>query len=476
MHLRLAFLLTLLFVSGVIQCQVVEERAVRLKPGDVITVTVVGAPTYSGDYTVLTDGSIVGKGFARLEVAGLTLEQGRRLLTTRLQKWIKDPTVYVQMRAERPQFVFVIGTDLKPAAGSDVQPIPGAIPYVPGMTLRQILALASLPAEPDLLTLRLFRRGESAKEFDAVAASTSQVGSYPIQPDDVLNIMLKPYVRVWVTGSVAKPGQYRVNLPADPYTAIASAGGLAMAGGTSASSQVPADQDVSIVLIRGGKEQRLPARQDVSATPIQLEAGDTIVVQPKRSQRVTVTGEVEQPGEYVLRGEGTLNAAVALAGGQRPTATLTNVVVLRKGEVFQINASQLQEGAKPFPFAVEDGDLIIVRKNEATVIVLGEVKNPGRLLLPDNKTYRATEALALSGGLAEKGTLRRVYLARANWDGRLVVSQFNLDEFVKDGNLEANPILQPGDVLLFGQPKGIALSNLSQVISGALLVESLLRR
>ena len=43
------------------------------------------------------------------------------------------------------------------------------------------------------------------------------------------------------------------------------------------------------------------------------------------------------------------------------------------------------------------------------------------------------------------------------------ITQFNLDEFLKDGKLESNPAIQPGDCLLFGQPKGFTFASASRL-------------
>jgi polysaccharide export outer membrane protein len=55
----------------------------------------------------------------------------------------------------------------------------------------------------------------------------------------------------------------------------------------------------------------------------------TVIVATSVSQRVTVQGQVTQPGVYPLRGPTTLLDAVALAQGETRTAQTSQVVVIR---------------------------------------------------------------------------------------------------------------------------------------------------
>jgi protein involved in polysaccharide export with SLBB domain len=125
---------------------------------------------------------------------------------------------------------------------------------------------------------------------------------------------------------------------------------------------------------------------------------------------------------------------------------------------------------------MESGDLVYVNRNERAFTVLGQVARPGRFLFKDGETVRVTDALAAAGGLAGRGTMRRVYLARPDESGKTVVTQFHLDDYLKFGKLEANPEVLPGDYLLFGQPKGITLGGVMQLISGGVLLDSLVRQ
>ena len=89
----------------------------------------------------------------------------------------------------------------------------------------------------------------------------------------------------------------------------------------------------------------------------------TVVVTSSVSQRVTVQGEVEDPGIYDVRGGTTLLDALAMAKGETENAALREVVVLRQvngqrmAAMFDVN--RIRRGEDPDP-AVLGRDVIVV--------------------------------------------------------------------------------------------------------------------
>ena len=129
-------------------------------------------------------------------------------------------------------------------------------------------------------------------------------------------------IQVFVTGAVARPASYRVSSAATAMTALYAAGGPTEAGTlrnivVRRGGRVVASLDAYDYLLRGdnGNDPR-------------LENGDLVFVAP-HGPRVRVTGEVIRPATYELKaGEGVRDAIVA-AGGFRPTAMTSRVLVSR---------------------------------------------------------------------------------------------------------------------------------------------------
>jgi protein involved in polysaccharide export with SLBB domain len=173
-----------------------------------------------------------------------------------------------------------------------------------------------------------------------------------------------------------------------------------------------------------------------------------------------------------MRGDHSLLAALTQIGGANPNGTLTNVLVLRNGDLFKIDASGPVGGKTLTPFSLESGDLVYVQRNERTYLVLGDVAKPGKVLMKDGRTYRLSDVLADADGLSGRGSFRRITIARPDSTGKIKVEQYNLDEFLKDGKLASNPEILAGDCILFGEPKGMTFGNVTQALSGAILLQS----
>lgn len=435
----------------------------QLKAGDQIFVSVFGHDGYGGDFNVFEDGSIEGRGFGRIVVTGMNTEQLRAEVAKRLSRIIKEPSVTVILRGQRPNYMYVIG--ITAGQGS------GVIPLTPGMDVRQLLARFALPGDPDLLDVTLYRKGGEQRKIDlqGVLQGDPKAWNGILQPDDIVAFLAKPYIRVWFIGPFGKTGQTRLREGLDVYQALAEIGGV--------STGILTQDEAHLLVRRGPEVIRVPVRKDPTMEHgMILESGDVVMLDQPKTIRVAISGEVAEPGEQIIRDDLPLAKVVLQAKGVTEKGTLRNVIVFRGSEVIQVDASGPVTGGKPSDFRLQDGDFLYVQRNENFIYTFGEVNRPGKILLEDGRPITAADALGVAGGLSGKGTLRRVHLIRAGKDGKMSARQFNLDEFVKDGKLESNPILQPGDILLFGEPKGFTLGQMAQVLGAAFMIESLVGR
>jgi len=141
------------------------------------------------------------------------------------------------------------------------------------------------------------------------------------------------------------------------------------------------------------------------------------------SQRVSVLGEVTNPGRYPIDPSTTVLDVIALAGGvtdkgsdivellrtdasgatQRLTIDLRALTVARES---RIGATQGLRG----------GDSINVPKR--TFFITGEVKNPSEYRIEADMVLE--EALARAGGVTQMGSASRVEIRRRGPDGKFV--------------------------------------------------------
>ncbi len=143
-----------------------------------------------------------------------------------------------------------------------------------------------------------------------------------------------------------------------------------------------------------------------------------------RSQRVYVSGAVEQPGVYPLTNVPTrLVDAVSQAGGLADGADWRHVTLIREGGNYQLSLKDVyQNGNKLHNVLLKSGDVINVPLgDDRKVFVLGEVGKSSTLAMGRNGLTLA-EALANVGGLNERQSdATGVFVVRraehAAWNG-----------------------------------------------------------
>jgi polysaccharide export outer membrane protein len=159
----------------------------------------------------------------------------------------------------------------------------------------------------------------------------------------------------------------------------------------------------------------------------------TLTVTQSLSQRVSVLGEVRQPGRYPVDSKTSIIDLLAQAGGETEFAS-DNVYVLRTdaaGAVkrYPVNLKGLTDpGASAPTQLLRAGDSVFVPRAEQFYI-LGEVQKPSMYKLEPNLTV--LQAISLAGGTTAKGSDRRVEIKRAGKDGQQVVIKPKPNDFVQ---------------------------------------------
>lgn len=152
----------------------------------------------------------------------------------------------------------------------------------------------------------------------------------------------------------------------------------------------------------------------------------TVTVDQYRSQQIFVIGEVRQPGPLPFTGSMTLIEALARAGTVTERAGLEVVIVhatsggaagpavvpgpnAATGDTIRVDLQKLQSGTLTQNVALRPGDTIFIPRAE-TVFVSGQVRTPGEYPIRAGMTVR--QALALAGGVTDRGSTRRVQIIR----------------------------------------------------------------
>ena len=111
-------------------------------------------------------------------------------------------------------------------------------------------------------------------------------------------------------------------------------------------------------------------------------------------------------------------------------------------------------------------DMSIVETRSIGVYVLGEAYKPGRYVMSGLSSV--SNALFVSGGVNEQGSLRNIQIKRNN----KVISTYDFYDFLLKGSIDSDVILQDGDVIFI---PFIENSVNLEVLSKDLIVMSLLK-
>lgn len=173
----------------------------------------------------------------------------------------------------------------------------------------------------------------------------------------------------------------------------------------------------------------------------------TLAVDQYRSQQIFVMGEVKQPGPLQFTGSMTLIEALARAGSVTERAGAEAVIVrsatgvaaapapvptesTARGDTIRVDLLKLQSGTLTQNITLRPGDTIFVPRAE-TVFVSGQVRMPGEYVFRVGMTVR--QALALAGGVTDRGSSRRVQIIRVV-DGKETTVSGDLQNAVKAGD------------------------------------------
>jgi protein involved in polysaccharide export with SLBB domain len=279
-------------------------------------------------------------------------------------------------------------------------------------------------------------------------------------------------VQVFVVGYARRPGGYTVSSLSTLMNAIFAAGGPSAAGSMRGvqlkrGNTTVSELDLYDLLLTGDKSRDAP-----------LLPGDVIYF-PPIGPLAAVSGSVNQPAVFELKGHTTLGNLVGYAGGlstvaQSRQATIERIDNRRTRLVEQVD---LDFNAAQRP--VKDGDLISVLaiqpKFENAVTLRGKVATPLRYpyrqgmrirdLIPDKDAlitpdYYKRQNLAVRTDVTQEQLTTSVrHLAdEINWDYAVIERQkqtdlttelipFNLGKVVLENDPVADLPLQPGDIV-----------------------------
>lgn len=296
--------------------------------------------------------------------------------------------------------------------------------------------------------------GKSLKEVEKVLRTRLE---YCLKkPSFRIGIYSVAEIEASVMGEVKTQGKFHVNAGASVLDLLALAGGVTPKADLETAMLVRNEREIPISLAAGTTKE---------LSKVKLENGDYLVVNP--GKRVSVTGEVREPGSYAVsyKANDPVEDVLKSAGGTKETAALNRVLLtrptMRKPVTIDLN---IREGGHvKLPMELEDGDIISVPP--CRCVVIGGVDKQGQVVLTGNETL--FDIVSASG--TTKGKLNEVVVIRAAdvEAGNDKRETYNLEEaFTEAKSIPKVPIYD-GDVV-FVPPvdpnSGMGVQNLFSLV------------
>ncbi len=284
-----------------------------------------------------------------------------------------------------------------------------------------------------------------------------------LQAGDIINV---PRARgITVTGEVNKGGIIPLEEGQQPriLDAIAAAGNLEP-------SLKPERAHITISRFVDGKAITLSVNAPALLTQTDMSQnslvrdGDVITVSSIARIIVSIDGNIKSPGQFDIDTGDGVPELIARAGGATDEAALSRVSITRRGSLQPVVISYVDAikkgGPKP-DFQLQNGDAVVVPRNEARATVLAAVNRPGNYALPEDHPTTIGDLITMAGGTSFQAKTREVALLRKTPTG---VQQFiyPMDRVDKSGILAVNVPIQSGDVL-FVPPVKTSQSTLAKL-------------
>ena len=292
----------------------------RMGAGDNLVVQLFGTETDQYDLQVARDGQISVPKLGPITIAGLTYEDARDLIQSRVAAQLLGAQATVSMGRLRAINIFMAGEVV----------VPGAYSVSALTTVTQALFQAGGVGDiGSLRNIQVKRNGATVNAFDVyqLLLKGDASGDLRLQSGDV--VFVPPHAGiVTVKGAVKRPMIYEFLGGESIADAVAMAGGL---------SQDAYDSAIAVVSKAVGKS--LPGAKNIDLNDskdanVQLRNGDQIRV-PESTDNlqnaVTLEGAVVRPGVYGwIMGQRISDVIASISSDLKPYADLRYALIVRQ--------------------------------------------------------------------------------------------------------------------------------------------------
>jgi len=350
------YLVVLIIMVGIIslsetKINAIEDDFAVIRVKDTLHISVLDNPQLSTNAVVLEDGYINFPYIGQVYVKGRKVEDVKKEITERLSKgYIKFPVVSISLtRGTETRKIYLYGEIMNQ----------GAIPFEENLTLLKAISLANGIKESGLygkIKVRS-RKGKTYEynenEFDTVDVLSGRA-DMPLKSDDI--ILVERNRTFIIEGEVNKPQEYPLKRGMTISRALSEAGGVTEKG------------LYGVVKLRRLKEgstlyeEIIVGNGNEIENDMPLKPDDIISVEINRS--FFVYGEVNTPGQYVLKKGFTVLNAITIAGGFTKWGSPDRVKILRKTDdggmkTIKVDLNDVIKGNAQADIPLKPGDIIV---------------------------------------------------------------------------------------------------------------------
>ena len=382
-----------------------------LGPGDKLFIDIYGQSENYYQAEISPDGDLILENFGPINVSGLTVENSKKRLLSRLKKvytGINQNKTFVNISVGNPRTVRVniIG---------EVN-LPGTYTFSAFNTVYNAIYVAGgITENATLREVKLFRNNQLVDTVDIYKFLTQGDQSSNLRLENNDLIVVGPYTnRVLVSKGVKTPGKFEIKNGETVSDLIKYAGGF---------SEDSYSKSVRITRIFDEKYKIVDVYSD-QFDFFELKAGDKIEVDriiEKYENRLIVKGSVYKPGIYSLSDNMTIKDLIVKAEGLQPDTYMDRGFITRTNQDFSTSnisfniKRQINELDQPILLKKDDvlnimsiNDL----KDDNYIEISGEINKPG--VYPFSKNLNLEDIILLAGGVRKNATLNSIEISRIN--------------------------------------------------------------
>lgn len=433
--------------------RIATPKNYQLGPDDELVIDIFGNASDSYRLKVSPEGTVKVLNLAPVYVSGLTIEEAKERLVSRLRQAYSGLNsgggtyAVVNLGNIRSIRVSIIGEVVKPGS------------YTVSSLATAFNALYVCGGPDSMGTyrnIRVLRNNKVIRTIDLYQflLTGEQADNILLQDQDIIQV---PFFtnRIELDGEIKRPAIYEIKENESLEQLLQFSGGFtSMAYKAYVTGRRPTDREIEVLNIPQGDLKNF-----------KLQNGDRIevgkILLDRYQNRVQIQGAVFRPGDYALTPETkTFGQLLKKADGLKENAFRNRAVIFREKEngepqVVSVDINKILKGEIP-DIELQRQDSIVIKtikelREEAFVTLLGETNSEGDAPYAEGMTV--ADLVLIGGGLTEGAIGSRIEIARrvkelnSDREYKVEIIRLNIDPKLNLSPEDSKFKLQPFDIV-----------------------------